>query len=431
MKKIIMVLILLMVATSCNSAEKETDSGKLKILYWNQEMLNDDYGNLFQALYPEVEIEVITFEELVSHSNNSPDALVKRIEDAEPDVIFTRSYEEYLLFSNNDLLDDLDTWIRKDDFDIENLNPKIISLLRENKLKRLYGLAPMYSSTALFFNKTLFDQQRINYPQDQTSWDDTLLLAARFSNNNEQTYGLYFDGSIYEVVSMIGRTYGMNIVETTNDNVKIMSNSKKWENILDMLKTAFQTGELSISGPTAITSEVNPISNNLFIEGKSAMTISTTGLIEEYEQSGQTFGLGIVTIPVDPAYGDSSYTIRPNQIFGINSKSPNKQLAWDFVNFVNSDKVAKLKSKSVTGLYTRVAYSKEIFGYSLEPFYKLNHDFRIRYPLNLSIDFKRHLNELVTTEINQFFLGNQNSNETVAKIQQDGEFFYDVMKEKN
>lgn len=394
-------------------------------------MLNDDYGTLFQGEYPEIETEVITFDEIIKQSKGSPAELVKRINEVQPDVIFTRSYEEYLLFSENDLFEELDTWIRKNNFDVENLNPKIVSLLRENNSKRLYGLAPMYSSSALFYNKTLFDQQNINYPQDQSSWEDIFLLASRFSDRNEQIFGMHFDGSIYEMISMIGRSYGINIVESSKQNDRVMADTKQWEDILMMLQTSYQNRALFLSGPTAITSQLNSASKDSFINGNYAMTISTTSLIEEYEQSGQTFGLGIVTIPTDPAFEDRSYVIRPNQIFGIHKKSPNKQLAWEFIDFVNSDQVAKLKSRYVTGLYTREAYSKELLGYSLEPFYKLNHDFRIRYPLDLPMDLKKYLNELVTAEVNQFLLGNQNSYETIANIQREAEFFYRTLKESD
>lgn len=429
MKKLILIISIIASLTAC-STTKDIQTGTIKILYWNQAMLDDDYGNLFHSIYPDVEIEVVSFKELMNQSNGSLDELVKRIEEVKPDVIFTRSYEEYLSFSDRDLLEDLDAWIQKEDFDLENLSPQIISLLRENPSKHLYGLAPMYSSTALFFNKDLFNQQKIDYPQDQLSWDDIFLLAARFGDNDENTFGFSYDGSLFELVSMIGRTYGLNIVENSNHSVGIMSDSKKWESILRMVQEAYQTEEVYISGPTAITSEVNPSNRDPFIEGKSAMTLSTTGLIEQYKQSDKKFSLGIVTTPVDPAFRDRSYTIRPNQVFGIYSKSSNKQLAWEFVKFVNSDQVAKIKSTSVTGLYTRVAYSKELFGHSLEPFNKLNHDYRIRYPLDLPSDFKKSLNELVTAEVSKFLSDDQNSHETVIKIQREGENLYTNMKKK-
>lgn len=428
MRKMTIVFIVLIILTACNSTN-EPQGGKIKVLYWNQEMFNADYGNMFYSKYPDIEVEVVSLDNLVNRSEGSIDELIKQIDQANIDVVFTRSYEEYLTFSNREVLEGLDEWIQKDHFDIDNFNPHIISLLRENTSNRLNGLAPMFSSIALFYNKDMFDQFSIEYPEDQLSWKDVFGLATRFVDDKDDTYGFSFKGSLYELVSMIGRTNGLNIVTVNNNNIWIMNDSEEWENILATVQEVHQSGAIHITEPVFTATLDVKEKEELFINGKSAMTISTPSLIEQYEKSDKSFTLGIVTVPVDPAFRDSSYTIRPNQVFGIYSKSPNKELAWKFISFVNSDEVAKVKSKSVTGLYTRTTYSEELFGHSLEPFYKLNHDIRICYPIDLPRGFNRALNELVTKEATQFLSGSQNSHETVIKIKQEGEVLYKNMKE--
>ncbi|AZK45139.1 ABC transporter substrate-binding protein [Paenibacillus lentus] len=299
MKKLPIIFVLLILLTACNTTN-HSQGGQIKVLYWNQDMFNTDYGELFYLKYPDIEVEVVPLKTLVNRSEGSIDELVQQIEQANIDVIFTRSLEEYLAFSNRGVLEGLEEWIQKDHFDIENLNPHIISLLRENASNRLNGLAPMFSSIALFYNKDMFDQLDIEYPQDQLSWREFFGLAARFSDNKEGTYGFSFEGALYEFVGMVGRAHGLNMVSVNNSDVWIMHDTEAWENILATVQEVYRSGAIHLDVPVfAATHDVKE-KEELFIRGKSAMILSTTSLIEQYENSDKSFSLGIVTVPEHP-----------------------------------------------------------------------------------------------------------------------------------
>ncbi|MOA30591.1 hypothetical protein D3C78_1516920 [compost metagenome] len=77
-----------------------------------------------------------------------------------------------------------------------------------------------------------------------------------------------------------------------------------------------------------------------------------------------------------------------------------------------------------------MSVAQEIAGYSLEPFRKLNHDDRIRTPINLFPQFRRSLNELVTREVGKLIEGSQNSQETVKNIQDEAELLFNMLREK-
>ena len=69
---------------------------------------------------------------------------------------------------------------------------------------------------------------------------------------------------------------------------------------------------------------------------------------------------------------EKSRNIKFNEVFAIRANSPNADAAWAFIKYVNGEDFAKVKSKSLNnGLMSRMGYSKEFEGVSLDVFYKL------------------------------------------------------------
>ncbi|MDG0873339.1 extracellular solute-binding protein [Paenibacillus thiaminolyticus] len=44
----------------------------------------------------------------------------------------------------------------------------------------MYGLSPTFVSSAVYYNKDLFEQYGVTPPQDKMTWEQLLDLAARF-----------------------------------------------------------------------------------------------------------------------------------------------------------------------------------------------------------------------------------------------------------
>ncbi len=112
--------------------------------------------------------------------------------------------------------------------------------------------------------------------------------------------------------------------------------------------------------------------------GRTAMTIGRSYLLNNIKDAKnmlkdyKPFQVGIVAGPVDPAEPDKSRDIYFNELFAIRANSPNVDVAWEFLKFVNGEQFAQIKSKSLNnGLLSRMGYSKEYDGVSLDVFYKL------------------------------------------------------------
>ena len=54
-----------------------------------------------------------------------------------------------------------------------------------------YGVPGNFSNVVLIYNKDLFDQAQIEYPNDDWTWDDALKAAGAIRALDENTYGIY------------------------------------------------------------------------------------------------------------------------------------------------------------------------------------------------------------------------------------------------
>ena len=54
-----------------------------------------------------------------------------------------------------------------------------------------YGVPGNFSNVVLIYNKDLFDQAQIDYPNDDWTWDDALKAAEAIRALDENTYGIY------------------------------------------------------------------------------------------------------------------------------------------------------------------------------------------------------------------------------------------------
>ncbi|EPY09162.1 hypothetical protein PAALTS15_00840 [Paenibacillus alvei TS-15] len=79
-------------------------------------MFTDDYGSIISAKLPNIAYEVVPI------PGSTTKEFIDYVKQENPDVIFMRNYEEYLQFIESGMLDELDTWERKDKYDIESIH---------------------------------------------------------------------------------------------------------------------------------------------------------------------------------------------------------------------------------------------------------------------------------------------------------------------
>ncbi|AZK48420.1 ABC transporter substrate-binding protein [Paenibacillus lentus] len=397
---ITMFVISCLVAVGCSSRFQEPIEPKenketttLKVVYQNSELFHRLYGDWFTALNNHIRLEVIEHADIYRDMGDKTkeEVYAQFIREEQPDI-FILSAHEFENHINDGILSELDSLTTRDGYDLEGFVPGLVNQLREIGDGRLYGLAPTFTSSAIFFNKDLFKKYSVEFPYDGMSWYDIIDLTRRFpTEGDKQTriYG-YTGGDVYEapmdlvtLIDKMSRAEGLSIVNTNTMQVTIDTDA--WKKVIQTAIDADQSGAIFNSMDELFINGTNEefYDSQRFLMGRSAMHIGSVmslALIDHYRQEIKDvipFELGIIAGPVDPLDRTSSYAMTPGDIFAINNSSAHQDTAWEFIKYVCGEDYALASSQAnelllaQQLLLSRTGYMTEYKGTSIEPFYQL------------------------------------------------------------
>lgn len=104
-----------------------------------------------------------------------------------PDVFWMHSNNSQM-YMKNDMLLKLDDYIAKSDvIDMNNYMAEITALYTMNG--SYYAIPKDYDTIALWYNKTMFDEAGISYPDATWTWDDLYDAAVKLTKDDGSQYG--------------------------------------------------------------------------------------------------------------------------------------------------------------------------------------------------------------------------------------------------
>ncbi|NEN83655.1 extracellular solute-binding protein [Paenibacillus elgii] len=397
-KRLKLLLCLICLLTGCTGMKPEDKATKLKVFYHDKQSFYKIYGKLFTAQNPHVEIEVVSLDDYYK-KGFSMEGYRELVKKEQPDLIFNFDLQSFV---EDGMLVDLEPLLKKSkDVNLERMNKNMTAYLRNKGGGRLYGLSPTFQSKALLYNKTLFDQFGIRYPTDHMSWEEVFQLAARFAKaerNNGSAYGYYHNISHpFRLVQNIAETEGLSLTDTAGQ--KIMINAPSWRRIMDMVISRTKEGTVYINQPGDMQ-KGNLLLENPFTQGRAAMTVEYSYELEYL--SNVDFEWGIATEPVNPATPDRSTSLTPNNLFGIYSGSKNIDGAWQLLEYIHSEKFAKLNSRVGShGSLPAYIDSTQKKDNNMEAFYKLypQDAYTPSVPYEFSTEFYEQVQQSMTRVI--------------------------------
>lgn len=377
----VMVLI-----AGCNPGQgKQAETKRMmKVMFFDESYFFQQYGDLFTMQYPNVDIEVVNTQSIYSGGQveDYNKAMMDFIEKEQPDVVMLNP-ETYSKMANDGKLMELDTLIDRDKYNTETIYPALIEMLKQKGNGKLYGLSPTFSANAVFYNADLFNKHGVEPPHDGMSWQEILDLARRFPTEGDEKTRIYGYGTNYsttfsQLAQQIASSEGLNAVNP--DTLKVTLNTDSWKKAYKMALDAISAGAVynPKDGGFQGGSMEEYYKSQMFLMGRIALTTGDPYMLQSLKEARSAmkdykpFELGMVSGPVDPTNPETSRNIYFSEIFGIRAGSPNADAAWDFIKFINGEDYAKVKSRSMNnGLLSRMGYSKEFDGHSLDVFYKL------------------------------------------------------------
>lgn len=421
----VIILLTIFVTTACSSTkgsiQYEGDSqmeAKLKVMTnVDQRYFMEEYGDLFQSKYPNIEFELVNY----SSAN-----YMKVIEEQKPDILISSASEYEHLIENNKLVD-LSILLSNDDFNLKGIHPEIVNWFRHTGNGKIYGLQSEFLTKAIYYNKDLFDKYQVPYPQDQMTWKELFQLAGRFPVEDGVS-GLYIR-NFKVLADDIAISKHMNYINTKE--MKVTLNTESYKEIFEMILEAYQSKALVL--PEIDAFEVY----DPFITGTSAMTVDYYYYIYNNinwakEEKDIQLNWELASAPVDESSRDASPYFFIGGVMSIYAGSEQKQAAWEFIKFINSEETARIRSKNTRfWMSTRTEAIPNPEGKRMEAFYNLKPDADVEYVDYdlLPQGFALHMEGVIASEAKAVMVGVKNLDEAMVSMQERGQRWLDQKKE--
>lgn len=191
-----------------------------------------------------------------------------------------------------------------------------------------YFSMPFSKSTeALFYNKTLFDENGWTVP---TTWDEFETLAAKIKTAEPDMTVLGYDSDDNLFITTAAQ-YGYDYTSATGDNY--IFNNEGNVALVEKYKTWHNNGWLTTKGLSE-----GAYTSTQFTTGSLAMTIGSTGGVK-YNIQGSDFEVGVAAIPQanTDSTKDKVISQGPSICFFKNSDINTVLAAWEFYRFCTND----------------------------------------------------------------------------------------------
>ena len=104
-----------------------------------------------------------------------------------PDVFWMHSTYSQRFMRNDMLLDLTDRIAQSDVIDPDNYYQDVLGLYQYDG--KTYAIPKDYDTIALWYNKTMFDEAGISYPDETWTWETLADAAAKLTNKEKNIYG--------------------------------------------------------------------------------------------------------------------------------------------------------------------------------------------------------------------------------------------------
>jgi multiple sugar transport system substrate-binding protein len=241
-----------------------------------------------------------------------------------PDVMFLSPIVNY---AADGVLENLDPYIEAAGYDLEDYWPGLLEFAMYEG--SVYGFPRDIGLEVLYYNKDIFDEVGIEYPDETWTWDDfrAALEATSVveSSGRVSRYGLGMEGGKYQL--WVGQNRGSILDDMANPTRCTLDEPAAVEAIeffagLMNDNLAMRDANLSQAGGDAA----------VFQSGQVAMIIQNASRISTFNEAGLNYDVAVVPIPEDGQRSASA----AGAAWTMSSLSDDKDAAWTFLNWLQS-----------------------------------------------------------------------------------------------
>jgi multiple sugar transport system substrate-binding protein len=248
-----------------------------------------------------------------------------------PDVLWMNG-PHIVQYATGNVLLPISDLVKKDNYSLDNYPKSLVNLYTVGG--KVYGIPKDFDTTGFWYNKKIFDEAGVPYPDDTWDWNKLKEVAKKLTNKNKGIWGyasvLGNQGGYYDliwqngghIVSEDGKSVGFDQPEA-----------------IEALKYDISFIKEGLSPTQAQMTETAP--SDLFSSGKIAMMFDGPWMVPEYKKNPD---LNVAVLPKGKQRAVSIHGLA--NVISANTK--HKDAAWKFVQFLGSKDAAEVFAKTGT-----------------------------------------------------------------------------------
>ena len=243
-----------------------------------------------------------------------------------PDVFWMHSNVAQKYMENDLLLDLTDKIAASDEIDMSNYYEGIVNLYQSDG--KQYAIPKDIDTIALWYNKTIFDEMGVAYPDDTWTWDDFADAAAKLTNDEHWGFALAPGNNQEGYYNTIYSMGGYVISDDKKTSGMDDPNSIKAVKLFTDMIAAGSCPDL------ATVSETDP--NELLCAGKTAMAINGSWMLAGYrdnEYAAANCDIAVLPYTNTP---DDRVSIYNGLGWAAAANGKNTDAAWSLIEYLGS-----------------------------------------------------------------------------------------------
>ncbi len=187
------------------------------------------------------------------------------------------------------------------------------------------------SSLVVYYNKELFDQVNLPYPENDWTWDDFLQAALALTRDLDgdgqaDQHGVGFEAVLARFAPFIWQHGG----EVTNNDIKPTALALDWPLSREAVTWVTELQTKHHAMPNA-EEEASEDSESRFMNGRLGMYLNSRRVVPDLRQIN-TFDWDVAPLPRD----EHIASVLHADGYCMSAIAKNKDLAWKFIEFANS-----------------------------------------------------------------------------------------------
>ena len=362
--------LLIALLTACGSkppaapeeqAPPEELKAELSVIHWGSEEEKDLVASWiaqFNEQYPGIKVEQIHVPQ------NYWDKVAAMFAAGTPPDLMYMGYPEMVLYATEGTLLPLDDLIAEDpDLGTEMFFPSLIEAFTYKG--KLFGIPKDWNTQVLYYNKTLFDEAGIPYPDENWTWDDVVDAAERIAADTDGNGMIDRWGFVTDVgMNRIGSWIYANGGSILSEDKTVCTLTEKPS--VDALK--FLTGmmfDLKVAPSKAQLGELS--AKDTFSSGNAGMYVCGGWRVLGFRDISD-FEWDIAPIPISPSSGTRG-TVVDTVSWSIAKDTQYPEAAWELVKFFTGEAGQVRTARGGTATPSMIAYarSEDFLDASLPP----------------------------------------------------------------